>query len=242
MKVEQEWMNISDMMSGLMMIFLFIAISFMIEVEEDKNRAEKLAEAYKISQDSIKEIVVTYQESQEKLNQDLYREFEKDLNKWGAEITEDNIFRFNSPEVLFKTGSSNISPVFKHILKDFFPRYVKLLTSQKYINEVDEIRIEGHTTNDWGKGTSYNQIYLKNMKLSQNRANKVLAYCYSLRKNIEPKNKRWLEEKFRANGMAFSKLIYKEHGTIDYQKSKRVEFKVVTKAQEKIYKIIEQFN
>ena len=40
--------------------------------------------------------------------------------------------------------------------------------------------------------------------------------------------------------MAFSKLIFQEHGAIDYQKSKRVEFKVVTKAQEKIYKIIEE--
>jgi len=242
MKAGQEWINISDMMSGLMMIFLFIAISFMIEVEEDKNRAEEMAEAYKKSQDSIKEIVVTYQESQEKLNQDLYREFEEDLKKWGAEITKDNIFRFNSPEVLFKTGSSNISPRFKHILKDFFPRYVKLLTSQIYVNEIDEIRIEGHTTNSWGKGTLRNQVYLKNMKLSQNRANKVLAYCYSLKRDISLEEKRWLEAKFRANGMAFSKLIYKENGRVDYQKSKRVEFKVVTKAREKIYKIIEQLN
>lgn len=241
MKVEREWMNISDMMSGLMMVFLFIAISFMIEVEEDKNKAEELAQQYKKSQDSIKEIVVTYQESQEKLNEDLYEEFEKDLKKWGAEITKDNIFRFNSPEVLFKTGSSDISVTFKKILEDFFPRYVKLLTSEKYVNEVDEIRIEGHTTSNWGKGTSHNKIYLKNMTLSQNRANKVLAYCYLLKNNKKLKNKEWLERKFRANGMAFSKLIYQENGEIDYQKSKRVEFRVVTKAQEKIYKIIEQF-
>ena len=102
MKVEREWMNISDMMSGLMMIFLFIAISFMIEVEEDKNKAEELAQEYKKSQDSIKEIVVTYQASQQMLNQDLYSEFKDDLERWGAEITKDNIFRFNSPEVLLE--------------------------------------------------------------------------------------------------------------------------------------------
>jgi outer membrane protein OmpA-like peptidoglycan-associated protein len=78
------------------------------------------------------------------------------------------------------------------------------------------------------------------MKLSQIRANNVLAYCYSIRV-LHPAQKEWLEYKLRANGMAFSKLIYNEIGTMEYQKSKRVEFKVVTKAQEKIYKIIEQF-
>jgi outer membrane protein OmpA-like peptidoglycan-associated protein len=76
------------------------------------------------------------------------------------------------------------------------------------------------------------------MKLSQNRANNVLAYCYQ----IQTTNKKWLEKKLRANGMAFSKLIYTKSNKIDYHKSKRVDFKVVTKAQEKIYKIIEQLN
>lgn len=239
MKSQREWMSISDMMSGLMMIFLFIAISFMIEVEEDKNQAEKQAEAYKKSQDSIKEIVITYQASQTMLNQDLYAEFEKDLTRWGAEITKDNIFRFNSPEVLFKTGSSRISREFKRILNDFFPRYIHLLTSKKYIQEIDEIRIEGHTTNDWRRGASKNTVYLKNMRLSQNRANDVLAYCYTIR-TLKQQDKRWLEHKLRANGMAFAKLIPKKDGTTDYRKSKRVEFRVVTKAQEKIYKIIEE--
>jgi len=39
MKSQDEWMSISDMMSGLMLIFMFIAISFMIQVEaEQKTR------------------------------------------------------------------------------------------------------------------------------------------------------------------------------------------------------------
>jgi len=42
--------------------------------------------------------------------------------------------------------------------------------------------------------------------------------------------------------MAFAKLIYKKNGKQDYKKSRRVEFKVLTKAQEKIYKIIETFS
>ena len=228
MKVNKEWINISDMMSGLMMVFLFIAIAFMVQIQSE--------------QQAVKEIAMTYRKSQQSLNQDLHQEFEKDLQKWGAEITKDNIFRFNSPDVLFQSGSSKISNKFKKILNDFFPRYIKLLTSKKYKNEIDEIRIEGHTSNFWGNAKSKSAIYLNNMRLSQNRANNVLAYCYNISNPEVLNNKQWLEHKFRANGMAFSKLILTKSGKQDFKKSRRVEFKVLTKAQEKIYRIIEKLN
>ena len=235
LKINHEWMNISDLMSGLMMIFLFIAIAFMLETQSEK-------EELKRTQDSIKEIAVTYRQSQQSLNQDLNKEFQKDLEIWEAEITKDNIFRFHSPEVLFSIGSIEISNRFQEILNDFFPRYLNLLTSKKYINDIDEIRVEGHTSNDWNDKTSEQQIYLKNMKLSQDRANNVLTYCYNINHIIIKKHRNWLETKFRANGMSFSKMIYQENGAVNLLKSRRVEFKVLTSAQEKIYKIIEQLD
>ena len=225
MKVNNEWINISDMMAGLMMVFLFIAIAFMVEVKSE--------------QEAIKEIAMTYRKSQVSLNEDLKKEFKKDLKKWGAEITDDNIFRFKSPEVLFKTGSSEISNEFKSILSDFFPRYLEILTSSKYIQEVDEIRIEGHTSNKWNSHSSKSQVYLKNMSLSQARANSVLTYCYEFVSRNAPKHLEWLEKQFRANGMAFAKPMLLNNGKQDVAKSRRVEFRVLTKAQEKIYKIIE---
>lgn len=226
MKVNKEWISISDMMSGLMMVFLFIAIAFMVQIQDE--------------QEAVKEIAMTYRESQQSLNLDLKKEFNKDLKKWGAEITKDNIFRFNSPEVLFSSGSSNISYEFKTILNDFFPRYIKLLSTKKYKEEIDEIRIEGHTSNGWSGVKSKQIIYLKNMRLSQDRANNVLKFCYTIKNSTIQENRVWLESHFRANGMAFSKLILKDNRKQDYQKSRRVEFKVLTKAQEKIYKIVEQ--
>lgn len=249
MKVNHEWMNISDLMSGLMMIFLFIAIAFMLETQSEqeemlqsKIRAEELANKLKQTQDSIKEIAITYRKSQQSLNRDLNKEFEKDLEVWGAEITKDNIFRFHSPEVLFNIGSSQVSERFQEILNNFFPRYLNLLTSNKYINDIDEIRVEGHTSNDWNNRTSEPLIYLNNMRLSQSRANSVLTYCYNINHIIIEKHRNWLETKFRANGMSFSKLIYQDDGGVNLSKSRRVEFKVLTSTQEKIYKIIEQLD
>lgn len=226
MKADSEWMSISDMMSGLMLIFMFIAISYMLQVQEDKKR--------------IKDIAVTYNQDKEELNKDLNYEFSKDLAKWEAEITANNTIIFNSPNVLFSGGESTIKKQFKKILNDFFPRYIKVLSLKKYKDEIDEIRIEGHTSDNWNGTKNTNAIYLKNMKLSQERANNVLAYCYTINNSFILSNKAWLESHFRANGMAFSKLKYldKNQTIPDVLKSRRVEFKVNMKTEEKIYKIL----
>jgi len=226
MKSNNEWMSISDMMSGLMLIFMFIAISFMIQVQSDK--------------DKMKEIAITYKKDKQELNRDLHSEFDKDLQKWEATITKDNSIVFNSPSVLFGVGRSRIKREFKRILNDFFPRYINILYSKKYRNEIDEIRIEGHTSKSWKNSISLDEIYLKNMQLSQDRANHVLSYCYSIDSPIIDLSKKWLEKHFRANGMAFAKLKYiDQNRTIpDNIKSRRVEFRVEMKTEEKIYKIL----
>ncbi|KIM02580.1 MAG: hypothetical protein KU29_14200 [Sulfurovum sp. FS06-10] len=226
MKSNSEWMSISDMMSGLMLIFMFIAISFMIQIQTDK--------------DKMKEIAITYNKDKKELNKDLNLEFSKDLTKWEAQISQDNIITFNSPDVLFEGGESQIKEEFKNILNDFFPRYIKVLSSKKYIHEIDEIRIEGHTSDNWNGTTNAKDIYLNNMKLSQERANNVLSYCYTIDAPFIQNNRVWLEQHFRANGMAFSKLKYmdKNQTIPDILKSRRVEFKVQMKTEEKIYKIL----
>jgi len=225
-----EWMSISDMMSGLMLIFMFISISFMIQMQVDK--------------DKMKEIAKTYEKDKAELNKDLYTEFSKDLEIWKAEITDDNVIVFNSPNVLFEAGKSDIKKGFKDILNDFFPRYIKVLSSKKYTNEIDEIRVEGHTSYGWNSTTSKQLIYLNNMTLSQYRANNVLSYCYSLDNYLIKINREWLEKYFRANGMAFAKLKYKdkEEKIQDIAKSRRVEFKVQMKTEDKIYKILKVSN
>ncbi len=201
---ESQWINIADIMSALMMIFMFISIAFLYQILEEK-------EIYKVQ-----------------LNKALHKEFDKDLIQWKAIITKDNIIRFNSP---FTVGKADIPQSFEIILTDFFPRYIKLLSSKKFKKEIEEIRVEGHTSNGWGK-ENQKQSYLYNMNLSQSRASNVLSYCYNIQSNIIDNNIKWLQSNLRANGMSFSKLLYKdtESGkTIqDKNRSRRVEFKVVT--------------
>ena len=205
------------MMSGLMLVFLFIAIGFMIEVESQK--------------DAMKSVAESYRDSKANLNENLYEEFEQDLQKWDAQITKDNTVVFNSPDVLFAVNKSDIKNGFKTVLKDFFPRYLSIITSAQYINEIKEVRVEGHTSNEWGKNTSKEDIYLNNMKLSQSRSFKVLSFCYALNNPVVIQNRSWLESYFRASGMAFAKLKKSSN-------SRRVEFTLQMKSEDRVYEIL----
>jgi len=124
MKKTNEWMSISDMMSGLMLIFLFVAVAFMLNVEDDKTKLQKAKE-------KITQIALTYQKSKIELNKDLHKEFDKDLKRWNAEITKDNSIIFNSPEVLFETGKSEIKEKFKEILSKNNNKKIVVFTESK---------------------------------------------------------------------------------------------------------------
>jgi len=217
-----QWVSISDMMSGLMLVFLFISIGYMIEVEEEKEK--------------IKNIAVAYNQGKIALNLALKKEFKDDLDRWNAEILDNNTFRFKSPEMLFETGKSNIKDEFKTILDDFFPRYIKILTDDRFISDIDEIRIEGHTSSSWETAKNLNERYIQNAKLSQNRAFQVLNYCINI-DNVQVRL-HWLIKLFRANGVSFAKPI-KIDNIENAKLSRRVEFRVITKIEDKIYKILE---
>ncbi len=221
MQTNREWISISDMMSGLMMVFLFIAVVFMQKIHQDK--------------ESLVEIASAYADTKSKLNEALHKEFDKDLEKWGAEILSDNTIRFNEPDVLFDRSKAVLKNKFKVILNDFFPRYLQILTDDLFINDIIELRIEGHTSSIWRKNSSIESAYLNNARLSQNRAFTVLYYLFSLTSIQQHQD--WLISVFRANGLAFAKKII-INGEEDLSKSRRVEFRVVTNTEERIEEIL----
>lgn len=221
---ESHWISISDMMSGLMMIFLFIAVSYMINIVEEKNK--------------IQQIAVTYNRLQNDLYTDLETEFKNDLKKWDAKIDRQSLsVRFESPDVLFQPGSAAISDTFKTILNDFFPRYIKILGDKKYRGDIEEIRIEGHTSSEWSSNVPEDDAYFNNMALSQDRTRSVLEYVYLLNSVIN--EKLWLKKNLTANGLSSSKLIVNDNGE-EKVKSRRVEFRVKTNSEKRIIKIVNE--
>lgn len=222
---ESHWIPLSDLMTGLMVIFLLIAVSYMMQVEADAAR--------------IKEIAVAYSDIKDALFEDLQKEFKTDLPKWKAQLVKNDLaIRFSEPEVLFDTGSSQLKPEFQAILQDFFPRYVHILTLPKYRDAISEIRIEGHTSSDWKNGVaSPEAAYFLNMELSQARTRSTLAYVLNL--PADQGDVAWLRKYVTANGLSSSRLILDENGMEDVARSRRVEFRVRTDAETRIAKILE---
>ncbi len=147
------------------------------------------------------------------------------------------VVRFNEPRVLFKQNSCDVTPYFQDILSDFFPRYLSILNSDKYNFNIEEIRIEGHTSSEWTTVVDAETAYFNNMRLSQDRTRSVLEYCFGL---IEDENiKEWSRKHITANGLSSSHLIFNK-AKEDSIRSRRVEFRTKTAAHRKIVEIIEE--
>ena len=95
---ESNWMSFSDVMTGLMVIFMFIAISYMADVQKKQ--------------------VMPFEElraTKEQLYAELEKEFKGDFSEWEVELDEDLSIKFTNPEVLFNSGKSEIRPNFADI-------------------------------------------------------------------------------------------------------------------------------
>lgn len=212
-KEEDYWSSVSDLMAGLMMVFLFISISLMMETKKKEQK--------------ITDVAVSYQKNQVNLYNELNEEFKNDLEKWQATLNKDDLtFTFISPDTLFANNKSELKEEYKRILKDFFPRYLSIV--MKFKDSIDEIRIEGHTSSLGG--------YFHNMQLSQDRTRAVLEYIYNLNETKEHKD--WIVKQIAAVGLSSSKPILVNNKE-DETASRRVSFRVITNSEIQMRKILE---
>ena len=216
------WMSVSDLMTGLMIIFLFVAVAYMIKVQDSQS------------------VLDDYVETKQKLHERLVNEFKGDTARWKMVVGKDLSMKFKEPEVLFALGSGEIKPKFMEILNEFIPKYLHILLTDSLRDRIQEIRIEGHTDDlrmvKYGKDP-----YLSNVLLSQERAYNVLKYIREMPsfEKYTPEQKKLLDFWFTANGLSYGKALDTHEGfaalsgdSIDKAKSRRVEFRIVTTGEE----------
>lgn len=220
---DDYWISVSDLMAGLMVVFLFIMVIYARTSDQRLQTAQ--------------EIITEWRDTEYAIYLALKDEFESDLERWNAIIERESLtIRFLSPDILFKKGEADLSPEFKIILEDFMPRYIGLLADQ-FSEAVDEVKIEGHTSSEWNNSLSDNEAFIKNMSLSQARTRSVLEYSLAISyiQELTP----WMIKTVSANGMSSARLIHNTNGDEDKRLSKRVEFRIKTKSQEAMFKLIE---
>ena len=133
------WLSNSDLMAGLMIIFLFIAVGFIREKAPEIVGQQKYIMNYLSSLDI----------QERKIIDALENEFTEDEKKnWNLEIIhEEQLIRFNAPDVMFNLNDDELTNRYKKIINTFFPRYIRTLSGFGSI--IKEIRIEGHTSSEW---------------------------------------------------------------------------------------------
>lgn len=215
------WMSVSDLMTGLMVIFLFVAVAYI--AESDK-------------------IITRFVDTQNQLKQELDNHFNTNKEKWNMVIGDDLSIRFTRSSVLFDTGKDSISSGFKAILNEFVPSYLDVVLNEKYVSSIKEIRIEGHTDDVPFPGLDRDP-YIANVILSQRRATSVLRYirnmeCY---RRLPENHKERLQYWFTANGLSYGHTLDEDNNEtfvsrkdIDRDRCRRVEFRIITNSDKVI--------
>ncbi len=231
---DSNWISIADMMTALMVIFMFIAINFIVQVVEHTF----------VQEDIYNKLQVVLSEEIE--NQEI-------------KLGPDGSIRFsmNSGQELFVEAECEPTPEFKKILANFLPKYWGVIKSDtNNLDYIKEIRIEGHADSkryfkngDTAKTAEIS--FRNNLDLSQCRSAHVLRFLREqpIYLDVDSAEKERMDFLFTAIGFSNSRTI-NEVGLYTYidslkvvhdTLSRRVEFRIVT-SNEKLTKQLIDFN
>lgn len=215
---DEQWISVSDMMAGLMMIFLFISIIYI------QNISKYFSEVADVS---------------DEICADLKREFDRESERWDMSICENGLLISFDNESLFDLNSAELSSDFELVLSDFFPRLMAVI--YEYQDSISELRIEGHTDSSVRRNDSELSGYINNTRLSQDRSRNVMEYSLNLDDiTLKPEYLDWSYTHVTAHGMSSSQRIFSDAGDEDYTASRRVEFRLRTKAEDQLLDLVSE--
>lgn len=222
MAKQNVWLSVSDLMTGLMIIFLFISIAYISKVQDNQ------------------EVLSDYVETKTRLHDKLVDRFAEDTKRWQMDIGRDLSMKFKNPTVLFESGKAQLTPQFMSILDQFLPKYFDILVHDSLRDQIEEVRIEGHTDI-----VPYPQLdpdpYIANAILSQQRALNVLRYFRQMPayQKFTKEEQNRIEFWLTANGLSYGKSLDNEGNYAfeskkqpDFAKSRRVEFRIITRGDQ----------
>lgn len=201
------WVTMSDLMLGVAVIFIVLFVFAITGFTQNKINQHNMQ--YQIN---------------EKLIQELNK---KNIN---AEIDKiSGIVKISDLE-LFELNSWQLSKKGEEYLQKFIPVYLNtILNDKETFDNIQQISIEGHTDSQAFKNTkTEEEQYLKNLNLSLNRAEAIANYIIKLNAQNNNNYNEKLTKLLSVEGKSFSKPIV-INGKEDFNKSRRVELKIIFK-------------
>ena len=241
------WVTMSDLFIGMFMIFATLFFAFCT------NTGQGSAEVAQMTREAAEHVVEKMQEQhinavlkaedtdqKVNINKDQVQQIEENLDvekKVDVEIDPFTGMAKISDLELFKLNSAELTPKGRQFLAKFLPVYLDSVLGGHLKKYVMYVVIQGHTDSHLFRGSyTPQEQYMKNMELSMNRAYNVALLAFDLSKN-KPYYKD-LTHIIRVEGASFSKPIL-VNGKEDYNKSRRVELRLVLKEQR--VDILQQF-
>ena len=120
----------------------------------------------------------------------------------------------------FETGSAEIPERSKQFLDNICSRWLATLKESSDRFDIDEIRIEGHSSSEWADARTTRDAWIENLGLSQQRAQSVLVHCLD-HVGRTPLGE-WARSKLTAVGYSSSRRLLTDEGTEDKSASRRV--------------------
>lgn len=199
------WVTMSDMLLGLMMVFMILFVLAMTGFTQQKVQQQKT------QSDVAKELIKNMKAK------NINTEIDKLTGQ--VKISDLELFGINSYE---------LSPKGKQYLDKFIPVYVNTIFSNpKLYGKIANVVIEGHTDSQSYKSVSSPaEQFTKNMDLSIKRANAVEDYIF--RTSYDKKYTDKLTKTLTVQGKSYNEPIL-VNGKEDYNKSRRVELKLIVK-------------
>lgn len=252
------WQSYSDMMAALLLVFILVMASILLQstkmyeeklIDQSNARAEiqKQMEQLKKQEELMNEqenklneqqkIMDNQQKQLDKIigvKQDIISDLKKEFKNSNLAIQIDDgtgSISFDS-DLLFDSDQAVLRQASKNFLDEFLPRYFSILMSDKHIENVAEIIIEGHTAH---YGT-----YMDCLNLSQERALAVAKYALDDKSKLNSiVDMEKLKTIITVNGRAWYDPVYLSNGQVDDANSRRVEIKFRLKDEEMIDAMIE---
>lgn len=202
------WVTMTDMMLGLTIVFMTLFILAMTGFTQ--NRLDAQATQSKVAKKLI-----------EKMKE---KNINAQINSYTGQVLISDL-------ELFDVNSYTLSANGKKFLDKFIPVYVDTIFSDKELSDkITGVLIQGHTDSQSYAGLySKEEQFSKNMSLSLRRADAVAEYIFKTPYSKKHSSK--LTQNLIVEGKSFTEPV-KVNGKEDFNKSRRVELKLIVRDPE----------
>lgn len=203
------WASYSDLMAGMLMVFVLLLIVALFHYAEFNQRKEEILET---QEQRLKSFHALQQELINKLSDTFSQEsVSVDPNTGTLQI---------GSGILFGEGQATLREDSKQQLQKIFDAYVEVVLDPQFLDAIKQIEIEGHTNS--------NGTYLHNLELSQQRALTVMKEWLA----HNGAGNQDLQDLVIASGRSYAQLILNADGSEDSVRSRRIEIKFRLKERE----------